>query len=88
MSGVSYQFMSHVPLSGARIYLEELPEFSAISDANGAFVIEGIPHGAWITPYVELENHRTGGHYPFRNWCKWCIMGRGLGPQHRAASGH
>ncbi len=35
----------------------------------------------------QLEEHRTGGHYPYRNWCKWCVMGRGLGLQHRPTDG-
>ncbi len=30
----------------------------------------------------EVEDHRLV-HLPFRNWCKWCIMGRGRGLQHR-----
>ncbi len=29
----------------------------------------------------EIEDHRLI-HVPFRCWCKWCIMGRGLGLQH------
>ena len=29
----------------------------------------------------EIEAHRRT-HYPFRNWCKFCIMGRGLGAPH------
>ena len=35
----------------------------------------------------QLEAHRTGGHYPYRIWCKWCIMGRGLGMQHKPTDG-
>ena len=29
----------------------------------------------------EVEEHRCA-HLPFRDWCKWCIMGRGRGLQH------
>ena len=29
----------------------------------------------------EIEDHRLI-HVPFRCWCKWCVMGRGLGQQH------
>ena len=29
----------------------------------------------------EVEEHRCT-HLPFRDWCKWCIMGRGRGLQH------
>ena len=32
----------------------------------------------------ELEAHRSGGHQPYRCWCKFCVMGRGLGEQHRS----
>ena len=29
----------------------------------------------------EIEQHRLD-HYPYRAWCRWCVMGRGLGQQH------
>ena len=29
----------------------------------------------------EIEEHRII-HVPYRCWCKWCVMGRGLGQQH------
>ncbi len=32
----------------------------------------------------EVECHRCT-HIPFRSWCKWCILGRGRGAQHRGA---
>ncbi len=32
----------------------------------------------------EVECHRCT-HIPFRLWCKWCVMGRGRGAQHRGA---
>ena len=35
----------------------------------------------------EVEAHRTGGHQPYRSWCKFCVMGRGLGEQHRGRPG-
>ena len=35
---------------------------------------------------AEIEDHRRT-HYPFRNWCKECCMGRGLGEQRGAHSG-
>ena len=34
----------------------------------------------------EVENHRVT-HYPFRTWCKLCIMGRGTGSPHRSSTG-
>jgi hypothetical protein len=32
----------------------------------------------------QIDEHRTSGHQPYRCWCKFCVMGRGLGEQHRA----
>ena len=32
-----------------------------------------------------MEEHRSGGHIPFRDWCRFCIKGRGLEDQHRPA---
>ena len=29
---------------------------------------------------AEVEDHRRS-HWPYRSWCKWCNMGRGLGEQ-------
>ncbi len=37
------------------------------------------------TPQQE-EEHRID-HYPYRSWCIFCVMGRGLGVQHRHAPG-
>jgi hypothetical protein len=31
----------------------------------------------------QIEQHRVCGHTPYRSWCKFCVMGRGLGAQHR-----
>ena len=31
------------------------------------------------------EHERT--HLPFRSWCRWCVLGRGRGLQHRAHTG-
>ena len=40
-------------------------------------------HGPKQPSPEEVECHRCD-HQPFRSWCKWCVMGRGLGEQHRA----
>ena len=29
----------------------------------------------------QMEKHRVC-HYPYRSWCKWCTMGRGIGRPH------
>ncbi len=34
----------------------------------------------------QVEEHRKF-HIPFRSWCKWCILGRGRGIQHRRTDG-
>ncbi len=34
----------------------------------------------------QIEEHRKL-HLPFRLWCKWCILGRGRGIQHRRSDG-
>ena len=31
----------------------------------------------------EVAAHRVD-HLPYRSWCKWCIMGRALGEQHKS----
>ncbi len=35
----------------------------------------------------EVAAHRQMGHIPYRSWCKFCLMGRGRGCQHRHAPG-
>ncbi len=34
----------------------------------------------------QVEDHRRS-HLPYRLWCKWCILGRGRGLQHRKSAG-
>ena len=34
----------------------------------------------------QIEEHRMT-HIPFRSWCRWCVLGRGRGLQHRARAG-
>ena len=34
----------------------------------------------------QIEEHRAT-HLPFRSWCRWCVLGRGRGLQHRARIG-
>ena len=33
---------------------------------------------------VQIEAHRLS-HIPSSSWCKWCVLGRGRGIQHRKA---
>ena len=34
----------------------------------------------------QIEEHRMT-HLPFRSWCRWCVLGRGRGLQHRVRPG-
>ena len=34
-------------------------------------------------PEIVAEHNKT--HLPYRSWCKHCVQGRGVGPQHYAA---
>merc|ERR1711923_132205 len=34
----------------------------------------------------EEEDHRCS-HIPFRSWCRYCMMGRGLGTPHLSSQG-
>ena len=33
-----------------------------------------------------VEEHRSSGHIPYRDWCRFCIAGRGLEDQQRPAA--
>ena len=33
----------------------------------------------------QIEKHRVC-HFPYRSWCKWCIMGRGIGRPHTTSA--
>ena len=37
------------------------------------------------TPTAKMMEEHRCVHIPYRDWCKWCLMGRGRGMQHRAA---
>ncbi len=38
-------------------------------------------------PSIQQEKEHRVDHYPYRSWCKFCVMGRGIGFQHRRAPG-
>ncbi len=38
-------------------------------------------------PTKEQEIEHRVDHYPYRSWCKFCVMGRGIGFQHRRTPG-
>ncbi len=37
------------------------------------------------TPTAKMMEEHRYNHIPYRDWCKWCLMGRGRGMQHRHA---
>ena len=54
---------------------EDRPEAAEESTAKGL----SVP----IRPTPQMiENHRAGGHVPFRSWCPACVRGRGRSFQH------
>ena len=60
----------------------ELVEIQAEAETTPAKVIRS-PE----TPSAkQVEEHRSAGHIPYRDWCKWCLLGRGLDDQHRASA--
>ena len=68
-----------------------VPEGGA--EQGGEVEIEGGDEDAELARYLpseptpsakDDEEHRCS-RIPFRSWCAWCMVGRGLGIQHRAA---
>ena len=60
----------------------ELVEIQAEAETTPAKVIRS-PE----TPSAkQVEEHRSAGHIPYRDLCKWCLLGRGLDDQHRASA--
>lgn len=64
-SGVVYQFQTHTPLEGATVTLEEHPELTALTDAEGVYLLEGVPLGERVTPKIELSKHVNAWHQSF-----------------------
>ena len=55
-----------------------------IEDEQEAANLKHVPEPGNPSP-EEVESHRCD-HFPFRSWCKFCVMGRGIGLQHRKLS--
>jgi hypothetical protein len=65
---------------------EDVGEYTELSvDGNGEEA-EPVKHAAdpGAPTASQVEEHRKT-HIPFRSWCKWCVLGRGRGIQHRKA---
>ena len=56
-------------------------------DGNGEEA-ERVKHAAdpGAPTAAQVEDHRKT-HIPYRSWCKWCVLGRGRGIQHRKSAG-
>ena len=39
-------------------------------------------------PTAEEEEEHRCTHWPFRSWCRFCVMGRALGQPHRSSETH
>ena len=44
-----------------------------------------IPHDPRRPTKEERRRHNIH-HWPYRSWCKWCVVGRGISSPHRARS--
>ena len=65
---------------------DDVAEGSEVSvDGNGEEA-EPVKHaiGPGAPTMKQVEEHRET-HVPFRSWCKWCVLGRERGIQHRKA---
>ena len=65
---------------------EDVGEHNGVSvDGNGEEA-ETVKHAAdpGAPTMKQVEEHRET-HTPFSSWCKWCVLGRGRGIQHRKA---
>ena len=38
------------------------------------------------SPSAEMVEKHTVSHYPYRSWCKQCVMGRGVGRPHTTST--
>ena len=59
------------------------PENEVSVDGNGEET-EPVRHAAdpGAPSKKQVGEHRKT-HIPYRSWCKWCVLGRGRGIQHR-----
>lgn len=56
--GTAYTFNTPDPIAGATIKVDELPEVTATTAADGSYEIE-VPSGMRVTPYIEATGHHT-----------------------------
>lgn len=56
MRGTAYTFNTPDPIAGATVRVEEFPDVSAVTAADGSYELE-LPAGATVTPYIEAAGH-------------------------------
>ncbi|TNF35712.1 MAG: hypothetical protein EP329_05950 [Deltaproteobacteria bacterium] len=56
LSGTAYAFAAQDPVEGAVVRIDELPELTATSDANGYWELD-VPEGATVTPWVSHPDY-------------------------------
>jgi hypothetical protein len=56
LSGVAYTFNTPEPLEGVTISIAELPDITAVSDADGRFSME-VPNNARLTPVGQIDGY-------------------------------
>lgn len=58
LRGTAYTFNTPDPIPGATIKVEEYPDLSTVTGADGSYELE-VPAGATVTPYIEADGHQT-----------------------------
>lgn len=56
--GTAYTFNTPDPIPGATILVDELPDVSATTAADGSYELV-VPSGTTVTPYIVAEGHHT-----------------------------
>jgi hypothetical protein len=56
--GTAYTFNTPDPIAGATVKVEELPDVSATTRADGSYEL-AVPQGATVTPYIEAAGHHS-----------------------------
>ena len=74
-------------LCGAEVFdVEDDEEIKISDDIDGETETIKMASDPGKPTQRQVEEHRRT-HLPFRSWCRWCVLGRGRGMQHRACIG-
>lgn len=58
ITGTAYTFNTPDPIAGARVYIEEYPEISTTTAADGSYLLD-VPPGLTVTPVIEADGHHS-----------------------------